>query len=95
VAAVNYPGWGAMLSFDCGSRERAGAIVRSLRICSLTPSLGGVTTTFSHPATSSHRLLRQDERRRLGVGDGLLRISCGIEAVDDVWADISDALIAS
>jgi len=92
VRTVHHPGWGAMLAFDCGSRERVGAVVRALRICRLTPSLGGVTTTSSHPATSSHRALTADERERLGVGDGLLRLSCGIENVEDVWADLAGAL---
>jgi len=95
IAEVHHPGWGAMLAFDCGSQQRAGAIVRSLRICSLTPSLGGVTTTLSHPATSSHRAVSAAERERLGIGDGLLRVSCGIEAVEDVWNDLHAAIAQS
>jgi cystathionine gamma-synthase len=94
VVAVHHPGWGAMLAFDCGSLERAERIVRTIRICTLTPSLGGVTTTFSHPATSSHCSLSAAERERLGIGDGLLRVSCGIEAASDVWADVMAALDA-
>jgi cystathionine beta-lyase/cystathionine gamma-synthase len=92
VGAVHHPGWGAMLSFDCGSRETASAVARAVQICSFTPSLGGVTTTLSHPATSSHCALLPEERARLGIGEGLLRVSCGIEAVEDVWSDLSTAL---
>ena len=95
VGVVHHPGWGAMLSFDCGSSAAADAVVRALRLCTLTPSLGGVTTTLSHPATSSHRDMSPAERAAIGVGDGLLRVSCGIEDVEDVWDDLSAALTAS
>ncbi len=66
--------------------------MRALRLLTFTPSLGGVTTTVAHPATSSHAALTAEQRELLGIGDGLLRISCGIEHVEDVWADVDQAL---
>jgi len=92
IEAVHYPGVGALVTFDVGDGERASALVAALELITLTPSLGGTTTTLSHPATSSHRSLEPAARRALGIGDGLLRMSVGIEAVDDLWADLDRAL---
>jgi cystathionine beta-lyase/cystathionine gamma-synthase len=66
--------------------------VARLRLVALAPSLGGTATTVHHPATSSHVMLAPDVRRGLGIGDGLLRLSVGIEAEADVWADLDQAL---
>jgi cystathionine beta-lyase/cystathionine gamma-synthase len=79
----------ALVSFDVGSYEAAEHLVASLALITLSPSLGGATTTISHPATSSHRALSEQTRERLGIGPGLLRISVGIENVEDVWSDLS------
>jgi cystathionine gamma-synthase len=92
VAAVHFPGWGAMLSFDVGDLAKASRVVAALSLITLTPSLGGTTTTISHSATSSHRSMPPDERRALGIGDGLLRLSVGLEAVEDLRADLAAAL---
>jgi len=92
VRAVHYPGWGAMLSFDVGDLATASRVVAALSLVTLTPSLGGTTTTVSHSATSSHRAMSAEERRALGIGDGLLRLSAGLEAVEDIRADIDAAL---
>jgi cystathionine beta-lyase/cystathionine gamma-synthase len=95
VRALHHPGWGAMLSFDVGGQEAASRAVRALSLVTLTPSLGGTTTTVSHPATSSHRAMSADERRALGIGDGLLRLSVGLEAVEDLKRDLEAALAAT
>lgn len=92
VGAVHHPGWGALVSFDAGSLSRAEDVVRRARLISLAPSLGGVTTTFSHSATSSHRGIDPAARLAMGIPDGLLRISAGIEAAEDLIADLDAAL---
>ncbi len=94
VAAVHHPGYGALLSFDVGSRGAVDRFLAALRLVTLTPSFGGVTTTLSHAASSSHRGLTPEERAALGIGDGLLRLSCGIEDVRDVAADLTRGLNA-
>ncbi len=82
----------ALVSFDAGDLAGAERVVRGCRLITLTPSLGGVTTTLSHAATSSHRSLPPAERAAAGIGDGLLRMSVGLEDVDDLWTDLSAAL---
>jgi cystathionine beta-lyase/cystathionine gamma-synthase len=94
VHTVHYPGWGAMLSFDVGSFSDAERTVTRAQTIPLTPSLGGTETSFSHPATSSHRALSTEERKALGIGDGLLRLSVGLEDADDLWAELDSALSA-
>jgi cystathionine beta-lyase/cystathionine gamma-synthase len=95
VRAVAYPGRGAMLAFDVGDGAAAARFVDAVRLLTLTPSLGGTTTTLSHPATSSHRGFTPAERAALGIGDGLLRLSVGIESPADVWSDLDRALGAT
>jgi methionine-gamma-lyase len=82
----------AMVTFDVGSQDAAEALVGRLAMIRYTPSLGGTTTTVMHPATSSHRALSAAERAAFGIGPGLMRMSVGIEAVDDVWAELDLAL---
>jgi len=84
----------ALVSFDVGSYANAEGLVTALELITLSPSLGGATTTISHPATSSHRALPEATRLQLGIGAGLLRLSVGIEDVEDVWFDLSRATIA-
>jgi cystathionine beta-lyase/cystathionine gamma-synthase len=92
VGDVRYPGQGAILSFDLADGDAAARAVRAFRLITLTPSLGGVTTTVSHAATSSHRGLDPAARRALGIGDGLLRLSVGIEAAEDLWTDLEQGI---
>lgn len=92
VREVHYPGWGGLLSLDVGDRESAERVVLASTQIRLTPSLGGTETTWSHPASSSHRALSADERARLGIGDGLLRLSVGLEEATDLWEELSRAL---
>lgn len=87
-------GW--MVSFElAGGGEAASSFIRSLETIKLAPSLGETRTTVSHPAKTSHRSLTGDERSALGIGDGLIRMSCGIESKDDIVADIEQALAGS
>lgn len=92
VRAVHEPGWGALVTFDVGDRARADAFVGGCRLIRLVPSLGGVDTTVSHSATSSHRGMTPERRAALGIGDGLLRLSVGIEALGDLVADVDTGL---
>ncbi|MGE5167627.1 MAG: cystathionine gamma-synthase [Deltaproteobacteria bacterium] len=86
-------GFGAMLSFDlAGGEAAAAAFVTGLECFTLAESLGGVESLVAHPATMTHASMDADARRRAGIGDGLLRLSVGIEAPDDLRADIERGL---
>ncbi len=86
---------GAMLAFDAGSGEAARAVLRRLRSVRFAPSLGDTATTISYPAATSHRALAPEVRAALGITDGILRLSVGIDHVDDVWEDLEQALAGS
>jgi len=92
VAAVHYPGRGALLAFDLADGAAAARFVAAVELVTLAPSLGGTATSLSHSATSSHRALSPEARRAIGVGDGLLRVSLGLEAETDLWQDFAQAL---
>jgi cystathionine gamma-synthase len=82
-----------MLSFDlAGGEAAAAAFVNGLECFTLAESLGGVESLVAHPATMTHASMDADARRRAGIGDGLLRLSAGIEAPDDLRADIERGL---
>jgi cystathionine beta-lyase/cystathionine gamma-synthase len=85
-------GFGGMISFDTGSLENACLVLKSVRLCSLAESLGGVETLISHPASMTHASVPAEDRNRLGITDGLLRISVGIEEVEDIITDLDQAL---
>jgi len=86
-------GFGAMLSFEIrGSLAAAKRFVVALERIRLLPSLGDVETTISHPARSSHAYLSPRERADAGVTDGLIRLSAGIENIEDTLADLGQAL---
>ena len=85
-------GFGGMISFDVGSRDRANDVLKRVRVFTLAESLGGVESLISHPATMTHGSVPAEERLAIGVTDGLIRISVGIEDVDDLQADLEQAL---
>src|SRR5215212_717975 len=85
-------GFGGMVSFDVGSLENARIVLESVKLCTLAESLGGVETLISHPATMTHASVDEAKRQRLGITDGLVRISVGIEDTDDIIADLDQAL---
>ena len=108
VKRVNYPGlvshpqhrlarkqmreFGGMISFDLGSMEKAKGFLKSVKLCALAESLGGVETLISHPASMTHVSVPPEQRKKIGVVDGLVRISVGIEDVEDILADLKQAL---
>jgi cystathionine gamma-lyase/cystathionine beta-lyase/cystathionine gamma-lyase/homocysteine desulfhydrase len=85
-------GFGGMVSFDVGSLEAARTVLESVKLCTLAESLGGVESLMCHPATMTHASVDEAKRRRLGITDGLVRISVGIEDTDDIIADLDQAL---
>jgi len=87
-------GYGGMVSFDLAGadRERVFRFFEALRLCIPATTLGDVQTLALYPAHSSHRALSAEERARIGIGDGLVRLSVGIEAVEDIIDDLEQAL---
>jgi cystathionine gamma-lyase/cystathionine beta-lyase/cystathionine gamma-lyase/homocysteine desulfhydrase len=108
VKAVHYPGlpshpqhalakrqmrgFGGLISFALGSLENARTVLNNVRLMALAESLGGVETLISHPATMTHASVPADMRQRIGVTDDLVRISVGIEDVEDLIEDLAQAL---
>jgi cystathionine beta-lyase/cystathionine gamma-synthase len=87
-------GFGAMITFETGSLSNAKKMLKKVRVCSLAESLGGVETLISHPATMTHAALGEKGRKEIGITDGLVRISVGIEDVQDILDDLNQALAA-
>lgn len=83
---------GGVLTLDVGSYEAARAFIDGLRLCSHSPNLGDVRTIVTHPASTTHSKLSEEERQRVGITPGLIRISVGLEHVDDIIADVGGAL---
>jgi cystathionine beta-lyase/cystathionine gamma-synthase len=108
IVKVNYPGlrshpqyalarrqmsgFGGMISFDVGSLSNAKRFLKRVRLCALAESLGGVETLISHPATMTHASVPKADRIKNGVTDGLVRISVGVEDVEDLIDDLKNAL---
>jgi len=92
LARRQMSGFGGMVAFDVGSLEKARTVLESVRLCALAESLGGVETLISHPATMTHASVPPEERQRLGITEGLIRISVGCEDVEDIIADLDQAL---
>src|SRR5205823_3899000 len=82
-------GIGGMLAFELGSFEAARRLLNSVRLHALAESLGGVETLISHPATMTHASVPPETRARIGITDGLVRISAGIEDIDDLKEDLA------
>ena len=86
-------GFGGVVSFEIeGGIESANSFLRNVRIFSLAESLGGVDSLVEHPATMSHASMPEDVRRDVGITDGLVRLSVGLESVDDLIEDLEQAL---
>lgn len=88
-----FDGFGGMLSFELdGGVKAAERLIENLRLPISAPSLGGVETLVTRPATTSHSGMSPEDRRRLGITDSLIRVSIGIEATEDLLADFEQAL---
>jgi cystathionine gamma-lyase/cystathionine beta-lyase/cystathionine gamma-lyase/homocysteine desulfhydrase len=94
LARRQMSGFGSMITFETGSLNNANKMLKKVRICSLGESLGGVESLISHPATMTHAGLGAKGRKAIGISDGMVRISVGIEDVDDILDDLEQALNA-
>jgi cystathionine beta-lyase/cystathionine gamma-synthase len=94
LAVKQQRGFGSMLSFDLGSREAAGRFLGALKVFLNAESLGGVESLASHSATTTHAALNDAERAAVGITEGLVRLSVGIEDKEDLIADLEQALAA-
>jgi cystathionine beta-lyase/cystathionine gamma-synthase len=91
LAKRQMSGFGGMISVELGTKERAAHVLKRVRVYSLAESLGGVESLISHPATMTHASVNPDMRLKLGITDGLVRLSCGVEETDDLLADLEQA----
>ena len=85
-------GFGGLVTFDLGSLEKARALLNNVRLMALAESLGGVETLISHPATMTHASVPEERRKQIGITDGMVRVSVGIEDIDDLKEDLDRAL---
>jgi cystathionine gamma-lyase/cystathionine beta-lyase/cystathionine gamma-lyase/homocysteine desulfhydrase len=92
LARRQMTGFGSMITFETGALANAARLLKRVQICSLGESLGGVETLISHPATMTHAALGEKGRAAIGITDGMVRISVGIENVEDIVADLEQAL---
>ena len=84
-------GFGGMISVEMGTKERAAAVLERFRVFSLAESLGGVESLISHPASMTHASVPIERRAQLGITEGLIRLSCGVEDIDDLLEDLEQA----
>jgi cystathionine beta-lyase/cystathionine gamma-synthase len=94
LAKKQQRGFGSMMSFDLGTREAAGRFLGALKLFLNAESLGGVESLASHSATTTHAALNDEERAKVGITEGLVRLSVGIEDKEDLIADLEKALDA-
>jgi cystathionine beta-lyase/cystathionine gamma-synthase len=91
LAKKQMKGFGGMISVELGTKERANQVLKKFRVFSLAESLGGVESLISHPASMTHASVEIERRAQLGITEGLVRLSCGVEELDDLMADVEQA----
>jgi cystathionine gamma-lyase len=91
LAKKQMSGFGGMVSVELGTRERAAHVLEHVRVFSLAESLGGVESLISHPASMTHASVPPERRSALGITEGLIRLSCGVEDTEDLLADLQQA----
>ena len=92
LAKRQMTGFGALITFETGSLDNAKKLLKRVKVCTLGESLGGVETLISHPATMTHAALGEKGRAAIGITDGLVRISVGVEDVEDIISDLGQAI---
>ena len=92
LAKRQQSGFGGMVAFETGSLANAKKVLEGVKLCTLGESLGGVESLISHPASMTHASVPVEKRDALGITDGLVRVSVGIEDVEDIIADLDQAL---
>ena len=96
LAVRQASGFGSILSIEIeGGLDRVKSIVNHLKLWALAESLGGVKSLWCHPATMTHAAVEREERKRVGIGDGLIRLSVGLEDPADLFEDLDHALAAT
>ena len=91
LARRQMSGFGGMISVELGTKEKANEVLSRCRLFSLAESLGGVESLISHPASMTHASVEPARRAQLGITEGLIRLSCGVEDVNDLLADLEHA----
>jgi cystathionine gamma-lyase len=91
LARKQMSGFGGMISVELGTKARANEVLKRCRLFSLAESLGGVESLISHPASMTHASVEPERRAHLGITEGLIRLSCGVEDVEDLLADLEHA----
>jgi cystathionine gamma-lyase len=91
LASRQMSGFGGMISVELGTKEQANQVLKRCRLFSLAESLGGVESLISHPASMTHASVEPARRAQLGITEGLIRLSCGVEDVGDLLADLEHA----
>jgi cystathionine beta-lyase/cystathionine gamma-synthase len=84
-------GMGGMVTVDVGTKELANQVLKKVRIFSLAESLGGVESLISHPASMTHASVPPERRAELGLSEGMVRLSCGVEDTNDLLQDVEQA----
>jgi cystathionine beta-lyase/cystathionine gamma-synthase len=92
LATRQMSGFGGLISLETGSLAAARHILERVRVFSLAESLGGVESLISHPASMTHASVPPERRAQLGITDGLIRLSCGVEEVEDLLGDLEQAM---
>jgi cystathionine gamma-lyase/cystathionine beta-lyase/cystathionine gamma-lyase/homocysteine desulfhydrase len=92
LAKRQQKGFGGIVTFDVGTIEKARTLLKEVKVCTLAESLGGVETLISHPETMTHASIPVEMRAHLGITEGLIRISVGVEDTEDIIADLNQAL---
>ncbi len=93
IAKRQMKSFGGMIGFDLGSFDAAKIFVNNVKLCTFATSLGGVETIVQHSAAMTHAAIPPEQRMRTGISDGLIRLSVGIENVDDISQDLKQALM--
>jgi cystathionine beta-lyase/cystathionine gamma-synthase len=92
LAARQMRGFGGLISFELGSLEKARTLLNSVRLIALAESLGGVESLISHPASMTHGSVPPERRLQIGITEDMVRVSVGIEDIEDLEADLAAAL---
>ncbi len=93
LAKTKHGGFGGVVAFEvAGGREQAWRVIDSTQLLSITANLGDAKTTITHPTTTTHARISPEERARAGIRDNLLRVSAGLEHIDDIIADLKTGL---
>lgn len=92
IAKQQMRGFGGMIAFDVGDQEAGKRLINNVRLCTLATSLGGVETIIQHPASMTNAGTPRESRLKTGITDGLIRLSVGIERIEDIIGDLENAL---